>query len=422
VRVAALLLSVALAAAPLEAATKKPAHPTKKKPVRKRRYVAAVSPAVRAAALTEINARIESAPTAFENPAGLVTFFEQLYRLTPDKDGIHILHYGDSHTASDDWADALRKSFQGKFGSGGPGFSFAGHPYRGYRRFDVTSANSKYWETSGTVGHLDDGKLGLGGVSLTTDRPGQTLSITAAGEEIELFYLQQPGGGAIELTVDDQVAGTIPTDGELAPGYYRFAVTPGLHSCVLKTLDAAPVRLFGWVAENRGGVTWETLGINGAQATQLLDWDESILTGNLNQRNPALIVLAYGTNEALKRDWNAEAYRDGFRRLIERFRNAAPTASILVVGPPDFRFGARGSGHLDEVAEIQRSIAVENRCAFWNWRAVMGGPGSVNRWFLAGLSQNDHVHLTSTGYRLLGSTMFQDMMQLYQMFVSTRTE
>jgi lysophospholipase L1-like esterase len=411
-----------LAAAPMGAATKKATHAAKKKTVRKRRVVAAVSPAVRTAALTEINARIESAPTAFENPAGLVTFFEQLYRLTPDKDGIHILHYGDSHTASDDWADAIRKSFQSKFGSGGPGFSFAGHPYRGYRRFDVTSSNSKNWETAGTVGRLDDGKLGLGGVSLSTNRPGQTLSMTAAGEEIELFYLQQPGGGSIELSVDDQVAGTIPTDGELGPAYYRFKASPGLHNCVLKTLDAAPVRLYGWVAQNRGGVTWETLGINGAQATQLLDWNESILAGNLNERNPALIVLAYGTNEALKRDWNAEAYRDGFRRLIERFRNAAPTASILVVGPPDFRFGARGSGHLDEVAEIQRVIAGENGCAFWNWRAVMGGPGSVNRWVQAGLSQNDHVHLTSAGYRLLGSTMFQDMMQLYQIFVSTRTE
>ncbi|MDP8982303.1 MAG: SGNH/GDSL hydrolase family protein [Acidobacteriota bacterium] len=411
---AAFLAAVTLAVAPLAAA--------KKKSVRKRVPAAATSPAIRAAALTEIKARIESAQTAFENPAGLVTFFEQLYRMTPDKDGIHVLHYGDSHTASDDWADALRKSFQGKFGSGGPGFSFAGHPYRGYRRFDVTSANSPSWETAGTVGHLDDGRLGLGGVSMTTNRAGQTVLMSAAGEELELFYLQQPGGGAMELTVDDRAAGAIPTNGELGPGYYKFTASSGPHICVLKTLDAAPVRLFGWVAQNRGGVTWETLGINGAQATHLLDWNESILAGNLTERNPALLVLAYGTNEALKRDWNAEVYRDGFRRLIQRFRNAAPAASILVVGPPDFRFGARGSGHLDEVVEIQRAVAAENGCAFWNWRAVMGGPGSVNRWVQAGLSQNDHVHLTPSGYRLLGNTMFQDMMQLYQMFVSTRTE
>ena len=37
-------------------------------------------------------------------------------------------------------------------------------------------------------------------------------------------------------------------------------------------LTDAPVRLFGWVAEHARGVTYETLGINGAQASIVFNW------------------------------------------------------------------------------------------------------------------------------------------------------
>ncbi len=42
---------------------------------------------------------------------------------------------------------------------------------------------------------------------------------------------------------------------------------------------------------------WETLGINGAQADLLLGWNPEILRAHVERRDPALIVLAYGTNE-----------------------------------------------------------------------------------------------------------------------------
>ena len=75
-------------------------------------------------------------------------------------------------------------------------------------------------------------------------------------------------------------------------------------------------------------------------------------------REPALIVLAYGTNEALSRTWTAEEYRKALGEIIQRLRAAAPLASILMVGPPDCEYRAGKQRlpfpHLDEVIEIQR--------------------------------------------------------------------
>jgi len=96
--------------------TKKTA--TKKKAVVRKPPVVAVSPAVRRAALEAVSARTSAPAGSIEGSGALVPFFEQVSR--PAASGpVRILQYGDSHTASDDWADEMRQDFQRKFGAGG---------------------------------------------------------------------------------------------------------------------------------------------------------------------------------------------------------------------------------------------------------------------------------------------------------------
>jgi lysophospholipase L1-like esterase len=192
------------------------------------------------------------------------------------------------------------------------------------------------------------------------------------------------------------------------------------------TLQHAPVRLFGWVTEKDRGVTYETLGINGAQASILFRWDETILASHIARRNPALIVLAYGTNEARSPDWTQESYREMFSVLLKRLRRDAPMASILVLGPPDHEIRARGHWEalekLDRIVAAQRGAAMANRCAFWDMREKMGGKGAMGEWVTAGLAQGDHVHFTSPGYRRLGYTLFRDLMYNYEKYTKVREE
>jgi len=238
--------------------------------------------------------------------------------------------------------------------------------------------------------------------------------------------LQQPGGGQLEFSVDGNALDTIATDGELSPGIYQYTSTGGVHEYAVRTLNDSPVRLFGWVAQNRLGVTYETLGINGAQASLLLDWNESILDAEMADREPALIVVAYGTNEALSARWTEADYRAAFTRVLQRLRAAAPLASILVIGPPDCEKRLRGKRvpfpHLEGVIDIQRQSALDTGCAFWDWRSRMGGPGSVRQWVQAGLGQGDYTHLTSAGYRLVGIMLFDELMNLYNHFLTVRNE
>ncbi|MCU1334962.1 MAG: hypothetical protein JWO19_543 [Bryobacterales bacterium] len=369
----------------------------------------------------------DGADIPVENAAALIPFFEQLYRHQRGElaGPLHILHYGDSHTAADEWTGDLRTRFQEKFGDGGSGFSLAGRPWSSYRRMDVRSGSTRGWHTDGLVGRAGDGVYGLGGVSMSASRPHEAVYLDANAAEFELFYYQQPGGGALQVYDNGVPTEQISTDGEPGPAYYRLEATPGQHRVEAETLDRGPVRLFGWVAENTTGVTYETLGINGAEASIVLGWNEETLRSNIERRNPALIVLAYGTNEAGRRDLTVESYREMYSRLIERLRMAAPTATILVVGPPDRtqrirKIGWQTMEKIDVVAEAQKQAALANGCAFWDLRAKMGGKGSMLKWVAAGMAQADHVHFTGPGYRMLGDAVFRDVMSQYDIFLQAR--
>lgn len=365
---------------------------------------------------------------SLHNPAALIPFYEMLYRSQQGllSEPIHVLHYGDSHTASDDWTGTLRALLQEKFGDGGPGFTMPGRPFPGFRRLDLKSGESRRWVSDGLVGHKSDGFNGLGGVSISTDHAGETVYLEADCRQLELYYLQQPGGGTLELSENGAALSTIPTDGDIAPGFYRAEVSPGPHRFELRTLNSGPVRLFGWVAQKDKGITYESMGINGAQASIILNWDEALLASHVARRNPALIILAYGTNEASNRDWNYESYYKMYSEVIRRFRAAAPAATILAVGPPERWYCTRGKwttfASTDWIVDAQRDAALANGCAFWDMRAKMGGKGSILKWMLAGLAQYDHVHLTTAGYRRLGDTMFRDLMENYGTFVQVRAQ
>ncbi|MDX2154158.1 MAG: SGNH/GDSL hydrolase family protein [Bryobacteraceae bacterium] len=382
------------------------------------------TPSKRPAAVHTVPAPLPE--TALENEGALVPFFELLHQLERGERSrpVRVLHYGDSHTAADEWTGTLRTLLQGKFGDGGPGFVHAGRPWNSFRRKDAVSRASRRWYTDGLFGRKGDGLYGLAGVAITAARTGEWVSLEADFQTLELWFLKQPGGGSVALTADGVEFESVSTDGLIEPGYAAFDFEPGRHTLRLETADHAPVRLFGWVGEKGPGVTYETLGINGFQAAMQAGWDTRLLREHIRRRDPALIVLAYGTNEAGSRDLDYQTCREQFGAVLKRLREAAPAAAILVVGPPDRYFRQRRKWiplpGLDRVIRAQRDAAAEHGCAFWDQRAKMGGTGTMPRWVRAGLAQRDHVHMTGAGYRRLGEMLFGDLMEPYLRFVEAR--
>ena len=263
--------------------------------------------------------------------------------------------------------------------------------------------------------------VGMGGVSLSTDAAGNWVSLDADASSLQVQYLIQPNGGSFEVRDNDTLIATVSTaiadpSATTTAGQFGTPVEPGPHHFEVLTIDDAPVRLLGLGTENTSGVTYEAAGINGAEASLFLRWNEALQQPLLAAANPALVVLSYGTNEAGDRNWTEETYAAMFQRIIERVRRLAPNASILVVGPPDraLRAGRRAwkpfTG-VDRIVAAQHTVCREMHCAYWDQRSRMGGLGSMRDWVSISRAQPDHTHFTGEGYTELASALFSDIVQ-----------
>lgn len=384
-------------------------------------------------AVTKVSESIgEPTNQYLEQPGALVPFFEQLYRQENRlaEGPVRVLQYGDSHTAAHYWTSTLGSAFQSRFGNGGSGFIHAGKPWIGYKRFDVTTGASADWKSEGLVGKPSlrgDQYQGLGGVSVLATRRGAWITLEASGSNLEIQYLQQPGGGSFQLFDNNELVAEQSTHGELGPGILQLSTVDGPHEFKIVTTSAAPVKLYGWITERPVGVTYEPLGISGANASITNGWDASLFRHFLMRRDPALIVVAYGSNEAGQLGWTYDKYFEEFDGLLKKIRSASPTASILVVGPPDRLWYQRRQGwapapRMETIIRAQRDAARANRAAYWDTQTRMGGPGSIRDWVRAGLAARDHVHFSADGYRCLGDVLYQDLMVQYNEFKTLRNE
>jgi len=380
--------------------------------------------------MAQITEGLANPPVGIENADSLRPFFDQLRQLEADPKGqlVRVLQFGDSHTAADMFTGALRTLFQTKWGDGGAGFSYPGYPFAGYRIHGTKRAQSIDWTVEGTKFRElgDDALVGLGGVSLSTEHAGSWVSLDADATSLEVQYLIQPGGGPIEIYDGEQLLTSLSTDGPIAAGRFDAPVEAGPHHFEVRTVDYAPVRLLGLTTENAAGVTYEAIGLNGAEASVLLRWDEALQQAYMEQVHPALIVLAYGTNEASDHTWSEESYAAMFRSLIERCHRLAPQAAILVIGPPDreLRAGRKGwapFAGVDRIVEAQRSVCAELGCAYWDLRGRMGGFGSMREWVSVDWAQADHTHFTEEGYTELAGALYMDIVQQYQAYQGQAT-
>jgi lysophospholipase L1-like esterase len=332
-----------------------------------------------------------------------------------------IVHYGDSHVAADILTGALRRRLQSCFGDAGPGFVLAGQPRSWYSRAGVLSRASSGWQADGlTQASLaTDGRLGLAGISLTASNPGEWISLTAAGRYFDVYVLKQPGGGAVDVSLDaaDWKRNFSLRSKTTEADYIEIvADDDSSHKIEIRTTTSGPTRIFGIAIEGeRAGVVYDALGINGARASRPVLWDWNVLSNNLERRDPDLIVVAYGSNEVTDPDLDLEEYTASFAATLARFHQAAPRASILVLGPPDraVRAGRRWktARRMSALVDAQRRAAQKAGAAFYDLFKAMGGSGSVEQWAMLPqpLAQGDRVHLTSAGYKLVADWLYREI-------------
>jgi len=385
-----------------------------------------------------------TAPLLEDSNGVLDRFYALLWRTERKEAGAvtRVTHYGDSPTTADLITGDIREQLQARFGDAGHGFILPAKPWAWYQHRGVSLSGAGWQIVPATHLEIKDGFFGLGGVSFTAGAPARThIHLDDPGQSrFELYYLQQPGGGTVTVTtkeatrntapdtardtatrdsaardtaMQDKTVAEIPTAGEAkTPGFALFTVAGGASNLELRT--EGPVRLFGLTAEKPGpGVVYDSLGLNGASITVLSHmFNQQHWAAELRRRNPDLVVINYGTNEADFAEFVDKHYEKELREAIRRVRAALPGASILLMSPMD-RGHLTGPGEIETMPTIprivatQRSVAQETGCAFFDTFTAMGGAGTMARWYTAEprLVSADFIHPYPAGGKIV-ATLF----------------
>lgn len=373
-----------------------------------------------------------------EEPAGgnaLAHFHEALRQLADgtDEDGkVRVLVYGASHTQADVYPGYFRAYLQSRFGDGGMGFVALNRVNKWHRYQDWSIDETRGWisEHAQRSSSRKDGFFGLLGASGSSDsKRDRTKLLPRNGDVLagvyELHYLAQPNGGSFELRADGKKIAKVSTkerDGKTvnspSAGYYAFNLPEGAHELEVRVLGDGEVRLFGVTVEReQPGVVVDTLGIAGTRAANMLSWDRDVWTDNIRRRDPDLWTLFYGTNEATDENQPISDYRANLREVIARLQAAAPDASCLILGPGDFPRELEEDvwvprSRVLEIVQVQRDLAYEMGCGFWDTMAFMGGVNSMHEWATSvpQMASRDHIHFTKRGYVRLGMAVMDAMM------------
>src|SRR5581483_11092070 len=222
-----------------------------------------------------------------------------------------------------------------------------------------------------------------------------------------------------------QKLGHVDTEGpDIEPDYRTFALGPGVREIRL-SVERGTARLFGVSFERHTpGVIYNSLGLNGGQVQVVVRYfNQPQWSEELQHEHPDLVVINYGTNESIYAGYVESTYPGELRQVIARVKAAVPGASVLIMSPMD-RGQRDGSDRITTVptlprlVEIQRQVAAETGCAFFNTFQAMGGEGTMARWYDSQprLVSADFTHPLPAGARRVGVLLDQALESGYQQF------
>ncbi len=364
-----------------------------------------------------------SSPLLVDGSRELDPFFAELWKLEQGKEAgvVTVLHYGDSPTTADLITGDVRTQLQDRFGDAGRGYTLIAKPWAWYGHRGVEMSDQG-WKIRTGVGLVREGVYGLGGAAFE-GQPGAWSEFRLTGSQQSaavIEYLATPGGGSFAVEADGQTLMERATGADTQAAGFALVTLPAETKKVVIRPTQGTVTLFG-VDFRRGssGVLYDSLGLNGVTTSVLARvLQPEIWKEELARARPALVIVNYGSNESSFADFVHRQYADELRLAIQRIRVAAPGASILIMSPMD-RGERNGLDDIEtmntipEIVAIQRQVAAETHCAFFDTYDAMGSKGTMARWYAASprLVTADLLHPTPQGAAIVGG-LFVEQLEL----------
>jgi lysophospholipase L1-like esterase len=354
----------------------------------------------------------------------LKSFFRKMKEMKEGKrKNVVIVHLGDSHLQADFFSGWVRQRLQEDYGNGGRGLIFPYHVAGSNEPNNYRSSSTGDWQGRRCVMiNPSDIPTGVAGFGLRTMDSTASIKMNIKdGDKLDYSFdkitlLHDKGPKCFDWVVytSDSLRDSVivrDTAKQYGVGADTIHFKRPLNSFTMCTTEKdtgkTEAMIFGVVASNdKPGIIYHTIGSNGARYADYTN--SQFFVQQLGLLKPDLIIISLGTNEAYSKRFSSEDFENDIKIMLSNLRQVAPDVDFLLTTPNDANRGRRYKNPdiADAVVTI-KSVARRYHAAYWDFYHIMGGYGSMQKWYLKHLCQKDHVHFTVPGY-LLQAQLFYD--------------
>lgn len=319
------------------------------------------------------------------------------------KKDVHIRIFGDSHMAADFFSSRLRHYIKTQ----SIGFVYPLQPK--YHQIVPLQYKSQHFEimNSKSAGAKD---YPMGGIIAKSLKEGAFIILESIkNSDFSLGILFQSPNTKDALIITDMNNKNFILKSPTANQWSYAQIHKLKFPLKISALDKN-VLLGGYfiINENQSAIL-DTLGINGAKSDLWLRWDSAMFLEELNLLKSDIIILAYGSNDALMGAFDEKVFKENYKKFIQMFYASNPNTSIILIAPPTVTQKIADDYELaKDFYRVQKAIyelAKEEKLLLFDMHQFIQNNGGKELWIEQNLSLKD-VHLTPDGYKLMADEFY----------------
>lgn len=380
-------------------------------------------------------------PNRIHLPNNDYTYFDSLFYLLEHAQENHkiyrVMHYGDSQIEMDRITSVLRQRMQEMFGGSGPNMISAvkrissislTQSYSGNLvRYALIGDSTSYKASHNRYGIMTQFCQSNGTSTISFSRSSHSQAYEKVKEisTVSILMGRNSEGFKASLKAD-------PYQGETKEYHANQGTTlitwrlPGDVPKGTITLQGS-AEIYAVMLDGDYGVAVDNNALRGCSGTIFTRINKDLMAESFRAIDTRMIVLQFGGNRmpSINNSKQISSYMDELDRQVKYFKEVAPQATILFVGPADMGKSYNGKvttwKGLPELNDSIKAMALRNEVAYWDMFHVMGGEGSMAQYVKHNppLGSPDYIHFTFLGAQEIGNDLAKSLI-IYHDFYQLR--
>ncbi|EAL3914159.1 hypothetical protein A0Y86_02970 [Campylobacter upsaliensis] len=320
--------------------------------------------------------------------------------------------YGDSHMAADFFPRVIRDYL---LRSNAVGFAYALQPkYQQNLNLTYEFKNFSLLNSKNDKQH----NYPLGGIIARADKKGAIIKLNTKLETKEFkvgFLFKAPfSQNAFSVKDAKDKSFILRSNAKDKWSYKEVISTFPLKITALQ--EKAELGGYFIMDKNGRNIFLDIIAINGARSDLWKDWNLDVVKKELGVLKNDLIILAYGSNDALLKDFNAVEFKKNYKDFFKILRRENKNAIFILISPPTVT-QKRGKNYIlspnfHAVKKAIYELAKEEKTLLFDMHEFMQESGTKALWIEKKLSLKD-VHLSVKGYELMAKKMLDELRKFF---------